>query len=111
MANGTLALDSLIGGSNLAYKVSAARASMCSVHCFLDNDRCGTDAASKAQNEGLIDHNNVAFAICDGRDESELEDLYDPAIYEQLLLNKFGISLNHPRFKGRKKCLFDVSSG
>ncbi len=101
--DGTLALDSLIGGSNLAYKVSAARATLCNVHCFLDNDQCGTDAAEKAQNEGLIDVADTHFAICDGRDESELEDLYDPVIYESMLQNRFGVSVNHPRFKGRKK--------
>ncbi len=103
LANGTLAIDSLAGGSNLAYKVSQARSALCSVHCFIDNDDCGIAAVDRAEKEGLIEPADANFAICDGRDESELEDLYDPAIYEPMLLNKFGVALNHSKFKGRKK--------
>jgi hypothetical protein len=43
------------------------------------------------------------FAVCQGLNESELEDLYDTAIYRDLLFNLFRVSIDSPRFKSRKK--------
>src|SRR5206468_6189786 len=74
ISDGTLALDSMGGGSNLTYKLSEARTALCAVHCFLDNDRCGSEAFEKAKTLGLISDGDVTFTVCAGRNESELED-------------------------------------
>jgi hypothetical protein len=42
LENGTLALDTLGGASNLSYKITQVRACICLYHVFLDYDRSGT---------------------------------------------------------------------
>lgn len=103
ISDGTLALDSMGGGSNLTYKLSEARIALCAAHCFLDNDRCGSEAFEKAKTLGLISDGDVTFTVCAGRDESELEDLYAVDLYENFILTKYRVALSHSAFKGRKK--------
>ena len=99
----SLAIESLLGGSNLSYKLSQVRESMCISHCFLDHDKSGLDAFDKAQMEGLVTLADVTFAIRDGLTESEIEDLYDEALYSPMLKNKYGVSTMAPQFKGNRK--------
>ena len=103
LSEGTLAIDTLGGGSNLAYKISAMRNATCSCHAFLDDDRAGREAFDKARRHGLISDAEVNFCIRDGLNETELEDLYDTALYEDLLVNKYRISIKSPKFKGENK--------
>lgn len=100
---GALAIESLQGGSNLSYKLSQIRESLCLAHAFMDHDKSGLAAVEKAQTEGLIDLADVNFTICQGQQESEMEDLYDQALYGQMLKNKYGVSLDSPRFKSNRK--------
>ena len=100
---GSLAIESLHGGGNLSYKISQIRSSICMHHSFLDNDKCGRDAFDKANQDGLINEADVTFTICKGRDESEMEDLYRVSLYEDMIFEKFGVSLKHRDFKGRLK--------
>ncbi len=103
LANGTLALDSLQGAGNLSYKLGVLRNSLCNTYSFLDDDAAGREAAEKARLLGLLTDADVTLAHCDGRAESELEDLYDPAIYSDLLRSRYGVSLASPRFRNAKK--------
>ena len=103
ITHGTLSLDSLLGGSNLSYKISQLTDAMCNYYCFLDNDSCAQKAFEKAKNENLLTPADVTFAICAGTIESEMEDLYNPDIYSGMLLNGYGISIDSPKFKGKKK--------
>ena len=49
----TLAIDTLAGGTNLAYKVGLVRDSLCLCHALLDDDKAGRDAFDKARLQGL----------------------------------------------------------
>jgi putative ATP-dependent endonuclease of the OLD family len=100
---GLLAIDTLGGGTNLSYKTSQVKQALCQYHCFLDNDECGRRSFQKAQEEGLVAITDVNFANCQGRRESELEDLYDIESYRQFILDTYGVSLDSPKFKGRDK--------
>jgi predicted ATP-dependent endonuclease of OLD family len=103
LSEGTLAIDTLGGGSNLAYKVSSVRNAICLYHAFLDDDRAGRDAFEKARLQGLISDAEANFCIREGLSETELEDLYDTNVYEDLLTNKYRVSIKSPKFKGKKK--------
>ncbi|HUW82150.1 MAG TPA: AAA family ATPase [Phycisphaerae bacterium] len=103
LSQGTLAIDTLGGGSNLAYKVSSVRDAICLCHAFLDDDKAGRDAFEKARLEGLVADAEVNFCIREGLNETEIEDLYDTSVYETLLQNKYGVSIKSPKFKGKKK--------
>lgn len=101
--NGTIAVDFLGGGTNLAYKVGLVRDALCLTHCFLDDDKCGHDSFEKARIQGLLSDADANFSICEGMQESEIEDLYDPALYEELVKNLYRLTLISPKFKTNKK--------
>ncbi len=100
---GTIAVDSLSGGANLAYKAGLVRDALCACHCFLDNDKAGADAFERARVQGLLTDADVNYSVCQGMAESEIEDMYDEAAYESVLTNAYRISLQCPAFKGKKK--------
>jgi putative ATP-dependent endonuclease of the OLD family len=100
---GTLGIESLHGGSNLCYKLSQIREAICAAHAFLDYDTCALRASEKAQQEGLLTLANVTFATCMGMKESEFEDLIDEALYAPLLINRYGVSIQNPKFRGNSK--------
>ena len=101
--NGSLALDSLAGGTNLPYKLSLLRDSICLYHVFLDYDKCGQDAYAAAKRSGLLEDGHVNFARASGKTESELEDLLRPDLYRSAIEAKYRISLANPKYKGKKK--------
>lgn len=103
LAQGSLGIESLQGGSNLSYKLSQIRETLCASHVFMDNDKCGLDAVKKAQNDGLLELADVQFTVCQGAKESEIEDLYDESLYAAMFQNKYGVSTASPRFKGAGK--------
>jgi predicted ATP-dependent endonuclease of OLD family len=99
----SLAIESLLGGSNLGYKLSQVGEAMCMAHCFLDHDKTGLDAFRKAELEGLLVIADVTFATRDGLHESEIEDLFNEELYSKMLQTKYGVSTLSPKFKGNRK--------
>lgn len=91
LESGVLAIDSLNGASNLAYKLGSLRAAICSTHSVIDDDKAGHCGYQRAEAEGLITLAECNFITCPGRKEAELEDLYDPSLYTGLLKNKYGV--------------------
>lgn len=102
LTEATLAFDSLNGASNLGYKLGLLRAAICGTHCVLDDDSAGRKAFNTAEIEGLTSQVETNFLTCPGKDEAELEDLIDPAIYVDMLKNRYGIGLS-PEFRSKAK--------
>ena len=98
-----MAVDFLGGGTNLAYKIGLIRNALCLTHCFLDDDKCGHDSFEKARIQGLISDAESNFSICNGMPEAEIEDLYDPKLYKELVKNLYRVNLNSPKFRSKKK--------
>lgn len=101
-----LAIETLNGGSNLAYKTGLLRdALLCRCHAFLDNDAAGRAASKKAIESGILGHSEITFASAlDLKGESEMEDLYDPRKYRDFVLNQFGVDIEtNPKFKNARK--------
>jgi putative ATP-dependent endonuclease of OLD family len=103
LADGLLAIDPLFGSSNLSFKLSEIRNALCSAFVFLDFDNAGKNAVEKALADRILTKAEVKFAICRGRDESELEDLYLLEFCELIVQREFGISLVKPLMRGKKK--------
>jgi putative ATP-dependent endonuclease of the OLD family len=103
IAHGSLAIDTLLGGSNLSYKLNQIHEVMCQSYCFLDHDKAGLNAFDRAEKEGLATLADVTFATVPGMQESEIEDLYDENLYSSMLQKKHGVSTMSPKFKGRAK--------
>lgn len=88
-----LAIDTLGGGSNLAYKVGLLRDAICDVHCLLDDDSAGRDAYLRAKKEGLVTDADVNFTICKGMAEAEFEDLLAEDVVNDILSTKYRITV------------------
>lgn len=101
--NGSLALDSLGGGTKLPYKLSLLRDSICLYHVFLDHDKCGQESYAAAKRSGLLDDGQINFAMASGRKESEFEDLLQVSLYKAAVEAKYRITLANQKFKGSKK--------
>jgi predicted ATP-dependent endonuclease of OLD family len=102
-SNHALAVDCLGGSGNLPYKLSILRQSLCSSHVFLDDDGAGKTSCDAARSAGLLEPVDVHFATSLGKSESELEDWYSPSAYEDVMKNKYGVSLKAPEFSSAKK--------
>jgi putative ATP-dependent endonuclease of the OLD family len=75
-----------------------------SPYCFLDHDQAAKSSFEKARIQGLLTEADVTFAICEGMKESEIEDMFELAAYEQSILNKFDVGLgSSPKFRSSKK--------
>lgn len=103
LTQGALAIESLLGSTNLSYRLDQIRSAMCVAHCFLDNDKAGLEAEGRARSEGLITLADVTFTICSGMKQSEIEDLYDESLYDRFVQDKYGVSILSPKFKGNDK--------
>ena len=101
--NGTFIIDYIGGAGNLPYKLSFYRNLQCKYHVLLDNDDAGRHAGSEAERQGLLDARNVTYAICNGSPNAEIEDCYNKAVYENAILNEFGVNINVAEFRGNKK--------
>ncbi|HWB33392.1 MAG TPA: AAA family ATPase [Acidobacteriaceae bacterium] len=101
--NRALTIDSLNGGSNLAYKAGLIIESLCSCHCFIDNDKAGKDAVERARLQGAITDADVNWVMCPGMPESELEDLFEVRAYSMTLQNRYRVTLETPKFRTNKK--------
>jgi hypothetical protein len=103
LTQGTLAIDSLNGGANLSYKAGLVREALCLAHAYMDHDKAGLDASKRAEQEGILTIADVNFTTVQAMQESEIEDLYDVAPYDNLLMNRYGVSTASPKFKGNQK--------
>lgn len=101
--NGTFIIDYIGGAGNLPYKLSFYRNLQCKYHVLLDNDDAGRHAGSEAERQGLLDVRNDTYAICNGSPNAEIEDCYNKAVYENAILNEFGVNINVAEFRGNKK--------
>lgn len=102
LAAGLLAVIGMRGAKNLSSTVSLYKSQLCLTHALLDYDPAGIAAVQRAQEHQLIDAGEVNFAMAAGMKESEIEDLYDPAIYEKRLSEEFSISFPNADFNKRK---------
>jgi 5S rRNA maturation endonuclease (ribonuclease M5) len=103
LGNGLMAIDPLYGSSNLTFKLSEIRNALCSAFVFVDNDNAGKASVVKALTDRVLVAADVKYALCRGKDESELEDLYSLDFCEPIMKEAFGISLVKPLMRGRKK--------
>ncbi|HET8525803.1 MAG TPA: hypothetical protein VFM81_04125 [Actinomycetota bacterium] len=99
---GVLAVDLLGGSGNLSHKLSQLAQALCSYHAFLDHDPSGRATSNRAELEGLLDASKRTYAICPGKADSEMEDLYDRALYADMIRNKYTVDITGSVFGNSK---------
>lgn len=100
---GQLTLIPIDGAGNLSFYAQIMRNSICSVHCFLDDDTAARLAFEKARTRGLLVDRDANWSICNGKRISEIEDLYDPTCYAEMVQNEYHVNLNHSKFRTSDK--------
>lgn len=100
---GNLIIEAIGGASKLPYKTSLTANEICSVHTFLDHDREGISARDKAIEQGTLKVSQSNMAACQGLDESEFEDMFLPSAYTTEFIAEYGVDLNRPEFKDKRK--------
>jgi len=95
LKSNTLVVEHLHGAGKLTYRLSELNSALCNVHCFLDNDQAGRDAAATAQSEGLIRPTAIHHTTCPGMRDSEFEDYVDPTIYREWLDKNYGVDIRN----------------
>ena len=91
IANSSLAFDDLGGGTNVGYKTSFYKNSLCNVIAYLDNDDCGKNSIQAAIDKGILEQSEYILASCKGKNESEIEDLIVADIYSDVISDKYGV--------------------
>ncbi|MCG9873764.1 MAG: AAA family ATPase [Leptospiraceae bacterium] len=95
-----LIIDVMGGASNLIYKSSFYRSNLCKIIAFLDDDDAGRTSVQKAKDANIIKENDYYLCKAKGRNKSEIEDLINPDIYSELILNEYGVNIqSNPIFK------------
>lgn len=103
LKNNLLVIEQIGGAGNLSYKLSLLKNSLCLTYTLLDNDDAGRKAFQKAANDTLVDLPTCTMITCRGMVDSEFEDIINPDIYKEAILEKFGVDLNSKSFKSNKK--------
>lgn len=103
LKNNLLIIDQISGAGNLSYKLSLLSNSLCVYHALLDNDEAGKKSYKKALDDGVLILKNCTLVNCNGMTNSEMEDCFEPTVYGQELLDKFGVNIDSPKFRGNLK--------
>ena len=101
--NHMLIIEQIGGAGNLSYKLSSLKNSLCVYHCFLDNDEAGRQAFEAAEKDGLLSIKTNTFITCNGSPNAEFEDCLDIGLYQQDVLDEFGVNLDCPQFRSNMK--------
>ena len=101
--NNLLVIETMAGAGNLPYKLSLMKQALCTYHVLLDNDNAGRQSFEKAKNAGLASLKNCTMTNCQGIQDSEFEDCIDQAIYQDGILQEYGVDLSERKFRGNKK--------
>ncbi len=101
-ANGSAVIEGIGGGSKLPFKASVFKGLLCNVYAFLDNDQAGRDAAAKVVAKGIISTSEYTLCACPGMKDSELEDVIDPTVYHQPILEMFGVNVDTKEMRSTK---------
>lgn len=100
---GRLIIDPLEGAGKLGSKVALYRGILCKVHCFLDYDAAGQLAINAAKTAHLLEDKDYQCAMLVGLNETEFEDLLDPAIYVNAIRDHYGIDVTAFRSRNKKE--------
>lgn len=103
LSNNMLVIESLRGGSNLAYHLSLMENSLCVFHVLLDHDDAGRNAYKKANEKGLLTPKSLTYTMCKGMRNSEFEDCLEPSIYKDKIYEEFGVNISAHKFCQKKK--------
>ncbi len=97
-----LVIDHLGGATNLHYKITFYKQNVYNIHAFMDNDEEGRKSTQDALDKNVLEPADYNLAICQGMQNSEIEDLLVLEVYAPAVSKEFGVNLNQPRFRNSR---------
>jgi putative ATP-dependent endonuclease of OLD family len=102
LENQSLAIDTLGGGSNLNYKLTQLRSSMCEVYVLLDHDQAGRLAFQNAIDQSLLTISRTTYTQCKDMRDSEFEDWLNESVYEPIIKRKYGEIISSVHYRNHR---------
>lgn len=103
LTNNVLVIKSLAGAGNLSYVLNDLKYCLCKYFVLLDNDEAGRRAGNKAIENNLLGQHQLKYTICNGQDNSELEDCLKKDVYLADIKNAYSVDLTSRQFRGNNK--------
>lgn len=96
--NKTVTIRSIGGTDNLKSEIYSLQRYCCNYIILLDGDAEGKSSANDIKEALSVPNEQIRYFMRGTKGETELEDLYNPEIYTEYLLNE-GIDISDPTFK------------
>lgn len=103
LKNSYITVRAIGGTNNLQAELYGLERHMCNYIVVLDNDEAGKCKANECKEKLKIENNRFLYFILPGMRESELEDLVDTSIYQNMLLDSYQIDINNGQFRNKSK--------
>lgn len=98
--NNIITIRSIGGTNNLKNEIISLQRNCCNFIVILDNDNASRIAIKETKDSYGSEVLDVRYLIVGDKKESELEDLYNPNVYSDYLMNQ-GINISNPKFKNK----------
>lgn len=98
-----LVVKEIDSASKLDYYMYLLRGEVCKVFVCFDNDESGNKSIMKQVERKLLLPNDYFILKCEGRSESELEDIIKVDVYSKYVYDTYGVNLSNKKFRTKKK--------
>lgn len=103
LINNTITIRSIGGVRNLRNELYNLEQLLCNYLVVLDYDEAGKAKAREAQQDLKILNEKFRYFYLQGYKELELEELYNPDLYRQYLLDTWQVDITDNKFKNKSK--------
>lgn len=94
LEQGRLIVSSCGGTDNMDNYVRFMRYQLCNLHVFVDDDEAGRQIINKMRDKNIIEDSEYTILKMDDISDSEIENMIDPDVYADALMNQYGISIS-----------------
>ncbi len=103
LIDNTITVISIGGVRNLKNIILNLEHMLCNYLIVLDSDNASQNKSKEVQQDLNISNEKFRFFIHSEYREYELEELHNPELYKQYLLDNYNIDISHGKFKNKSK--------
>ena len=103
LTDNTITITSIGGVRHLKNIIFNLEHMLCNYLIVLDSDKASHDKSNEVKRDLNVSSDKFRFFIHSEYKEYELEEMYNPELYKQYLLNKYNIDISHGKFKNKSK--------
>lgn len=103
LENNIISIETISGVRNLKNKLYSLEQFLCNYLVVLDLDDAGKNKAKEAQQYLNLSNDSFRYFNLPNYRECELEELYNPELYKQYLIDMFDVDISDGRFQNKSK--------